>query len=75
MDTGMVVQYPSPVAHPQSAFSKVGFYGDKDFMSCSEKEEKNMWFTLRVSVSILLIIRCGTLGVSRCLSEFLFPHL
>lgn len=42
-------------------------------MSPSEKEEKNMWLTLSVSVSMLLIIRCAPLGVSLCLSEFLFP--
>lgn len=42
-------------------------------MSPSEKEEKNMWLTLSVSVSMLLIIRCAPLGVSPCLSEFLFP--
>lgn len=42
-------------------------------MSPSEKEEKNMWLTLSVSVFILLIMRCAPLGVSLCLSEFLFP--
>lgn len=36
-------------------------------MSPSEKEEKNMWLPLSVSVSMLLIIRYAPLGVSLCL--------
>lgn len=73
MYTKMVVQYPALVANPSQHLIKVDFYGEKDFTSPSEKEEKNMGLTLSVSGSIMLIIRCVTLDASLCLSEFLFP--